>query len=89
MKCDICSKDNLSLKQCKECPTIFCSSCGLGNDYPLKIEPTQVYSTCPKCGSANFEYLKKTQTTTLSCQSFSDIPRMKDAKDILSRHGSK
>jgi len=63
MKCEICGKDNLSLKQCNKCQTVFCSSCGLGKDYPLKIEHTQVYSTCPKCESTNFEYLAKDQTT--------------------------
>ena len=59
MQCDMCDRDNISLKKCNNCQTVFCSSCGLGKDYPLKLEPTEVYSTCPKCGSTNFQYLVK------------------------------
>lgn len=59
MKCDMCGRDNLSLKQCKECQAVFCWACGLGKDYPLKLEPVEVHSACPKCGSTNFEYLEK------------------------------
>jgi len=61
MKCDMCGKDNLSLKRCNECQTVFCWNCGIGKDYPLEKEPTQVHSACPKCGNTNFEFLEKTR----------------------------
>lgn len=53
MKCEICGKDNLSLKCCNKCHTVFCWSCGLGKNYPLKLEHVNINSVCPKCGSSN------------------------------------
>ena len=52
-KCDICKEEITGLRKCKDCNTVFCHWCMLGNDFNTDGKIIEVQNFCPKCKGVN------------------------------------
>lgn len=52
-KCDLCKEDRKGLRKCKDCNTVFCHWCMLGDNFNTGGQIIERHAVCPKCKGTN------------------------------------